>query len=365
MREIIHCITTISLGGAEKQLHTLVEQQVKSGASVTIFFLKDQPDLQQKLEEIGATVLDYLACKNFLSQIYILRKYLKNKKAILHAHLPRSELVCAFSKQQSCLIISKHNSERFFPKGNSFFSKILARFVFFKSNMCICISIAVKNFLIEINEIKNSDKVQVVHYGYSKLGEACIANQNAKSSLGLKNFFIIGTIARLVPQKNYEVLLEAFSLFRINRINVKLLIVGSGDQQKYIFNLAKKLDIYEDIIWVPSTRDVYIYLSAMDIFVLASKYEGFGLVLLEAMQSQTPIIAAKNSSIPEVLGSHYPGFFETTNVLDLLGKVTMATDQRYCKKLTSFYPDRLHFFDPTQMSEKIFSCYEKAISSQT
>ena len=362
MSEIIHCITTISLGGAEKQLHTLVEQQIKSGKNVTIFFLKGQPDLRQKFEDVGASVLDNLVNRNFLVQTYILRRYMKDKKAILHAHLPRSELICAFSKQQNFLVISKHNSERFFPKGNAVFSRILAQFVFSRSNMCICISLAVKNFLLQIKEVNKSDRVQVVHYGYSKIDEILVSKQLAKNSLGLDKFFVVGSIARLVPQKNYRVLLEAFSIFRVGRTDAKLLIVGSGPQEKYIFNLARKLDIYEDIVWVPRTKDVYRFLSAMDIFVLASKYEGFGLVLLEAMQSKTPIISAKNSSTPEVLGNHYPGFFDTTSINDLLDKITQATDQTYRDGLTDSYPNRLTEFDPSSMSEKIFSCYEKAIN---
>jgi len=363
MTEIIHCITTISLGGAEKQLFTLVDQQIKSGKKVTVFYLKDKPDLKQKFEDIGATVLDELANKNFMMQIFVLRKFLKSKKTIVHAHLPRAELICSLSKRQNYLVISKHNSERFFPKGNSILSRTLSLFVFSRSSKCICISLAVKNFLVQLKEIESGDKIHVVHYGYSKIDEVLLNNQLAKISLGIEKYFVIGTIARLVPQKNYQVLLEAFSIFRLNKTNAKLLIIGNGVLKEYIFNLAKELRIYDCVIWVPSTTEVYRHLSAMDMFVLASNYEGFGLVLLEAMQSSTPIVSAKNSSTPEVLGENYPGFFETSNINDLVEKMNLAADQQFRNKLINTYQERLTKFDPYLMSQHIFSCYAKAIKA--
>ena len=75
-KKIIHLITTIERGGAEKQLLTLVREQVKSGLGVEVFFLKGAPELKQEFENCGAAVNQILLKKSFIQQINILKKQL-------------------------------------------------------------------------------------------------------------------------------------------------------------------------------------------------------------------------------------------------------------------------------------------------
>lgn len=361
MSKIIHCITTISLGGAEKQLLTLVEQQVANGKEVAVIYLKGCAELKYDFEQAGAKVLDFLANKKFYKQIYLLRKFLKNKSIILHAHLPRSELICAIIKQRNYLVLSKHNSEQFFPNSNANLSKYMAQYVFFRSNFCICISEAVKKYLLEIKEVRDSSKLAVVYYGYSRQPKNFAAkNLSIKIKMRYKNKFVIGTIGRIVPQKNYKILLEAFSKFCEINPDARLIVIGNGTHQKFTVELAKRLNVFSRITWIPKTSSVYEYLYAMDVFVLASNYEGFGLVLLEAMQTNTPIIAANNSSIPEVVGVNYQGLFETGNSEELVSKLLKTMEKPYRERLTQNYSVRLASFNPKTMYNRIETCYQKA-----
>jgi glycosyltransferase involved in cell wall biosynthesis len=100
----------------------------------------------------------------------------------------------------------------------------------------------------------------------------------------------------------------------------------------------------------------------MDVFILSSNYEGFGLVLLEAMQSNIPIVASNNSSIPEVMGISYPGLFETNNVLDLFSKLSSAFDRTYRNNLVENYKNRLSLFTPNLMNEKIIEIYKRSFN---
>ena len=180
--------------------------------------------------------------------------------------------------------------------------------------------------------------------------------------MGVSEFFVFGTIARLTKQKNYKILLISFAKICDDHDNVKLIIVGDGPDKRRIIDSAKKLKIFEKIIWVTHTDDVYRYLSAMDVFILASNYEGFGLVLLEAMQSGIPIIAPNNSSIPEVMGSSYPGLFVTNNSLELVSQLTLTFDREYRNNLIKIYNHRLSMFTPNFMHEKISLIYQKSLN---
>jgi glycosyltransferase involved in cell wall biosynthesis len=359
MKEIIHCISTISLGGAEKQLFTLVNEQLNLGHQVSVIYLKGTPELKKNFQDAGATVINSLSGKNIFHQIYLLRKFLRKKNVILHAHLPQAELICALSKQKCTLIISKHNSEKFFPSATDLTSLVLARYVFYRTDVCISISNAVQSYLIKIREIKDCNKLKVIHYGYSEIDSPTVAEINEwKEKLDLKNEFVIGTIARMVPQKNYAVLLTAFRLFQQNHGNSKLLVIGDGILREEIFVLARKLNIYDNVIWVKHTNAVPALLSLMNIFVLTSNYEGFGLVLLESMARDIPVLASNNSSIPEVLGQNYPGLFQTGNFEDLAKLMKACLQMEFYMKIKIESKNRLSNFNSRKMALQILKAYE-------
>jgi len=354
LRNILHCITTIERGGAENQLYVLVKEQLKVGMNVSVVYLKGEPELKDKLVLMGAEVLDILHEKNLLLQILILKKFLKDKKIVIHAHLPRAELVSSFARGINTFIISRHNSEKFFPKAPNFISRILSLYVSRNVNKCITISEAVKAFVLSTKEISSTNKITTVHYGYND--EFIFQKDLVKENKD----YVIGTIARLVPQKDHLTLLAAFSQFLEIHPNSKLMLIGSGDLKNDLVSFSKKIGINEKIMWIDRTENSYDLLYQMDLFVLPSKYEGFGLVLLEAMQVNVPVIAANNSSIPEVLGKNYVGLFESGNINDLLKTMLVFFDNSPSFNLPTLYKKNLLNFEPKIMQEKILNVYNHA-----
>ncbi len=104
-----------------------------------------------------------------------------------------------------------------------------------------------------------------------------------REQLGIDKEFLIGTVGRIVYQKNHEFLLRCFAgVFKENK-KIKLLIIGSGELQEQLQNLAKQLEIDKQLIIVSNCKDIIPYYQAMDLFVLPSRYEGFPKVVLEAV----------------------------------------------------------------------------------
>ena len=93
MKKVYHLITTILRGGAENQLLVVVEEQVRQGLEVHVVYLKGEAELEQDLLSIGATVHHELVGKFPLCQPWHMTKLIAGEKIILHAHLPRAELV--------------------------------------------------------------------------------------------------------------------------------------------------------------------------------------------------------------------------------------------------------------------------------
>jgi len=361
--KITHLITTIERGGAEKQLLILASEQVKSGLQVEVFYLKGKPELKTEFEAAGVLVNSSLVGNNFLKQILILSKYLRNFPSPIHAHLPKSELIAAFAVSNKHFIFSRHNAEPFWPGSPKVISMLLSRFVCKRAKKGIAISNAVKDYLMDRGEIPRNYPIEVVYYGHQK--EISINQRGLEMIFKLiiekSSNYKIGTIARLVPQKDYSTLLNSFSAVLKNTPKVDLYIVGEGYLHQELIELTHKLGINKNVHFLGKTEFVNEFLSSIDLFVLSSKYEGFGLVLLEAMISKKPILAANNSAIPEVLGKSYEGLFPTGDVNALASKInSVITDSNYSNHLVKSLSDQIKIFDPIEMNRNINNVYSNA-----
>ncbi len=356
MIRVLHVITTINRGGAENQLLVLVREQIKSGMEVSVLYLKGAPELEHDFSDAGANVMHDIANLHPFFQFLKMRSISNGQKALLHAHLPRAELLTRFSSASNPFIVSRHNAEPFFPGAPQFLSSFLSRLVTKKAKHVIAISYAVSDFITARNEVSGSKRVSVVHYGYQP--NPMVDRLNVKVELGNRLGIRIGTISRLTRQKDLPTLFLAFAQFLSLHPDSKLLIVGGGEEKKSLVDLAQGLGISQNIQWVGRTSEIQEYLSRMDVFVLSSLYEGFGLVLLEAMDAGVPIIASNNSAIPEVLGDNFPGLAKTGDVQDFLGKMNQFVDIENRKHVLQAQNTRLGIFRADLMCSKIASIYQ-------
>jgi glycosyltransferase involved in cell wall biosynthesis len=361
-KKILHLITTIELGGAEKQLFILARHQIEQGFEVEVFYLKGKPDLKERFEKVGVKVNPILANKNFISQVMQFRKFIRKNSAPVHAHLPQAELVAAFSCKKNRFIVSRHNFEQFWPNKPRLISTFLSRYTTFRAASGIAISEAIKMYLVLSKEISKNFSVTVIHYGY---------NQNDKPSVNLVNIdnkvlnsnedFKLGTIGRLVVGKNYETMLNALANVIRAYPTVKFFIVGSGTEKNKLTKLCIDLKIQNNVIWLGKTEFVSEFLSKIDLFIFASKAEGFGLVLLEAMSEKKPILAADNSAISEVLGKSYCGLFPTNDYNLLSDKILeIISDPSKSNSFVSNYEGQLDLFNPIEMARKVQMAYIKS-----
>jgi len=116
--------------------------------------------------------------------------------------------------------------------------------------------------------------------------------------------FILG-LGTLEPRKNYEGLIEAFNLLQANRPELHLVIAGGkGWLYNSIFEAAAQSPAAKRIhlIGFAADEDLPALYSLAQVFAYPSHYEGFGIPVLEAMACGAPVVAANNSSLPEIAG---------------------------------------------------------------
>lgn len=116
--------------------------------------------------------------------------------------------------------------------------------------------------------------------------------ERIQEEFGLQDKFVVGHVGRFSKQKNHEFLLEIFHALKQKRQNAVLLLVGNGALKQNIENKAKVLGINDSIIFAGIRSDVPDLLSAMDVFVFPSFYEGMPNTVIEAQATGLPCVIA-------------------------------------------------------------------------
>jgi len=204
--------------------------------------------------------------------------------------------------------------------------------------------ITVSNFSKEeISKMYQVDakKIKVIHNGYNKFLYRKITDQEKikeiLSKYGIEGPFML-YVGRLEKKKNTPALIEAFCLMRENNKDIKhkLVLVGDAsfgyDEVKYII---REFNLEAEIImpgWVKEGDLPYIY-NAASVFVFPSKYEGFGIPLLQAMSCQVPIAASSIPVLREV-AEGAASFFNPDNIKSIEDTLAnLAKDSELREKL--------------------------------
>jgi len=116
-----------------------------------------------------------------------------------------------------------------------------------------------------------------------------------RDKLGIcKNELLFGHVGRFTNQKNHLFLIDIFKEIHSNNQKAKLLLVGSGELEEEIKNKVSNYELTEAVIFAGFQTNVSDYFQAMDVFLFPSKYEGLGIVLLEAQAAFLPCFASKD-----------------------------------------------------------------------
>ena len=104
-------------------------------------------------------------------------------------------------------------------------------------------------------------------------------------------------VGSLAEQKDFDTLLRAFAMVRRYR-EVRLVILGEGEERAALGQLAARLGVVEDVAMLGWVSNPYAFMSRAGVFVLSSRWEGFGLVIAEALACGTPVVSTDCPSGP-------------------------------------------------------------------
>lgn len=227
-------------------------------------------------------------------------------------------------------VISEETSD---PTNRSWRGNVLLQLLCLRSSAVIGVSPSVADYLRNIAHIP-ARKVKLINNAVLPAPNLTLSQlQEYRQSLGLKDTdFVIGSVGRVFDEyKHFSDLIRALKILHDQGfVQAKLLIIGGGPDEQVLANLAAEFGLTKSVIFAGYQAEARHYYPLMDIFALASIREAFGLVLVEAMLAQVPVIATSVGGMPYVLGQGKAGILVPPN-----------SPQDFAKAIFSLYQNPL------------------------
>lgn len=354
---VAHIIKVTRISGAERHLLVLLKGLRDKGVDARLVILVEphnpMDDMLSEAEAVAIPITRITIYRHYdVTLIWRLGKVLRDLRPdIVHTHLIHADLFGLITSKLvriPKIIASRHNDDHF--RYHPMLRRI-SQVMWWLTDGGIAISNAIRDFTMLI-EGASSNKVEVVHYGlpYCWIEDEDIqhARQQIRAELNLgDDTIILGMVCRLVEQKGIGYALQAFQQIHKQFPDIHLIIAGEGELAELLQSKARLLGISGNVHWLGWRNDALTVIASMDIFLMPSLWEGFGLVLLEAMSRRIPIIASHVSAIPEVVDHQQTGILIAPQDVDALAKAitNLLQDRPLSKHMGLLGEDRLeqHF----------------------
>ena len=295
---------TLKSGGAERVMVNLAEGFFRANHTVHLGLADAKGELLSELSP-GITVKN-LGKKRLINCVFPLINYIKSNKPDIflssqtHANVVTSLAFILLSGSTKLLLsehtsISIHLSPPYRNKGRIIIQ--LAKHLYSRADAIVAVSDGAANNIIQMLNV-DEDKLQVI-YNPVQLSEIGEKSREIVSHPWLldDNVPVILAVGRLTPAKDYPTLLRAFHLL-VKNIESRLLIIGDGEEREKLEKIVADLNLSKVVSMPGYEANPYAYMSKASVFVLSSTWEGFAIVLVEALMCGSTIVATDCPSGP-------------------------------------------------------------------
>lgn len=303
--KIVYVITGLGMGGAEKVIADLGDKMVKLGHQVTLVYLVGEAVVVPESSEIDIIFLDLK--KNPISALLKFIKILKIKNPdVVHSNMYHANIfarVARLFKPFPKLICTSHSD---FEGGR------IRMLIYFLTSPLMTVATNVseeaKNSLIRAGAV-SQNKILVINNSVDinkfKKNQVFRNSYRKEFKLNEKELCLLA-VGRFHPAKDYLTMLKVFYKISLEYSNIKLFVVGDGDQRSLIEKEIKKYCLEDKIILLGIRQDIPQLMNMCDFFISTSAWEGFGLVLAEAMACNKSVVVSRNAGFLEILGEKSP-----------------------------------------------------------
>jgi len=281
-------------GGAQRTVANLVTGFVERGLDAELLLLRAEGPYLESLP--SDTKVIELEANRALGSIPELVSYLRDREPeVLFSTMEYLNVVALLSKllsrvsTRTAIRAANVQSEKSRSGFRNSVQYQLAKYLYPKADHFIALSKYVRNDFSEYYGI-NKDEISVIYNPVAIEEIQELATEMVDIPFCDNNSDLIVNVGSLTEQKDIQTTIKAFKKITECR-DAQLLILGKGEQRDGLIRLATTLGI-EDSVHLPGFVDnPFAYMSEADVFVLSSRWEGFGHVIVEAMACGTPVVS--------------------------------------------------------------------------
>lgn len=302
------------MGGAENQVVNLADKLADKGFDVTIAYMLEPVMVEPKNKNVKLVWLG--GTKSAIGMLTSLKNLVKlirkNKPDVVHSHMFHANILARVARIFSpiSMLVSTAHSNNEGGKARMLAYRLTNQFsdVFTNVSYDAVHAFEEKKAVSKGKMLAVGNGIDVAYFKFSSDARMKIRNE-----LGLAEKKVFIAIGRFHEAKDYPNLIDAFAKFVSRSEDCHLLIVGDGELRSVIENQIAQLGLQQKITLLGVRKDIPDLLSTSDVFVLSSAWEGFGLVLAEAMSCERIVIGTDSGGV--------------ANIIDRYGYVVSPRDQ--------------------------------------
>lgn len=302
--KILLSITSLGVGGAERLVTGLADCFVADGHKVMLVSFHGEPELRPSDPRVRLVNLQMRRSPlGVLAAMGRFRLLVSEfRPDVVNSHLVHANILTRLLRLVTTmprLVSSAHNTNEE-GRGRMLAYRLTDRLADISTNVS---EEAVEAF--EQQRALRPGRMIAIHNGIDTASFAFddSARQRMRSELGIDETTpLLLAVGRLRESKDYPNLLLAFAGLEESSVPPRLAIVGEGPLRGVLVSLAESLNIADRVTFLGVRHDVPALMCACDVFVLSSAWEGFGLVVAEAMACKRTVVATDCGGVKEVVG---------------------------------------------------------------
>lgn len=282
--KIIHILNSNSYSGAENVVITIIN---KMKSKHDIIYVSPEGSIRQYLEnnDIKYEPIKKVSMKEIKR---IIRKY---KPDIIHAHDFTASIISSICGKNVKVISHLHSNPTWIKSIN--LKTILYLISTIKYNKILMVSKSILNEYIFKKYIQKKSLIIGNPIDINKI----IEQANSKE---IEEYYDLAFIGRLTELKNPEEFIEIVNILK-RKLNIRAVMIGTGPMKEKCIDLIEKYNLTDVIILKGFMKNPYNILKNCKILCMTSRYEGYGLVAVEALALGKPVVASKVGGLPDII----------------------------------------------------------------